>query len=216
MIEQTKYVHRNHIMLPFIISFFTQDWEYPAHAKRLRQECQSLGIDSHIVELESTGSYRANCSKKPGFILESLQRFQKPLLWLDVDASIIKYPDELLCYSAHSYDLAAIRKKPGLDHWYVGSIWFNYTPAALEFVDAWNKTSGQFADDGAFQLTYANQGHNVHVMELDIDLHDVRHRGAPSIGPRVCFSHRISRGTSKQAEKRASKQHRHDTGKIDA
>lgn len=192
-------------MTPFIISFFTNDWEYPDHAVRLRRECQDLGIESHIVEIESTGSYRGNCSKKPQFILDSLQRFQRPLLWLDVDASILKYPRELISDEILRYDIAAIRKKPNLDHWYVGSMWFNYTPVTVEFMKQWCQRVGTFVDDGAFQSVYVDHKHALRLMELDPSMHTVMIRGQPAISPETCFAHRISRGQSKQEEKKASK-----------
>lgn len=187
-------------MEPLIISFFTQDWEYPQHAKRLEKECRDLDIDLYVKELESTGSYRANCGKKPMFIMSCLEKFRRPVLWLDVDASIMRYPSELLSDTVLCYDIAAIRKKPNLDHWYVGSIWFNHTEHTLRFVDAWCKNSNGFADDGAFQDTYPNHPH-LRIKELDPAIHVVKSRTTTLPNDRVCFVHRISRGSSKREEK---------------
>jgi hypothetical protein len=192
-------------MKPLVISFYTNDWEYSAHAVRLRQECQDLNLDHHIVELTSTGSYRGNCGLKPGFILQSLKKFKMPVLWLDVDASILRYPSELLIDSIHQYDIAAIRKKPGMNHWYVGSIWFNYTTNTLAFVNQWSQQVGTFADDGAFQLIYDQNQSDLKLFELNPVIHSIRVRGQPAIGPETCFSHRISRGEIKQKEKRLSR-----------
>jgi hypothetical protein len=192
-------------MRPLVISFFTQDWEYPQHAKRLERECWDLGIELYIKELESTGSYRTNCGKKPVFILDCLQEFRRPVLWLDVDASILKYPSQISNETQIYYDIAAVRKKPNLDHWYVGSIWFNHTEPVLRFVSDWCDNSDGFADDGVFQETYTAHRANLRVKELDPAIHVIKSRGAAVTGDQVCFIHRISRGSSKHQEKITSK-----------
>jgi len=192
-------------MDPLIISFFTQDWEYPAHAARLKRECSDLGLDNHIIEIPSTGSYRDNCRQKPFFILDSLEKFQQPVLWLDVDASIIRYPDVLLSDLAHKHDIAAVRKKIGLDHWYVGSIWFNHTTATKNLIDHWCRALGSSVDDGAFQLIYAKHKNEIKLLELDPQIHMILDRRQPVPLPGTCFAHRISKGESKQEEKRLSK-----------
>jgi len=192
-------------MEPLIISFFTSDWEYPEHAQRLESECRSLAIDSHIVEIESTGSYRKNCSKKPRFILEALEKFQRPLLWLDVDASIIRYPSALMTKDVLSYDIAAVRKKPQFDFWYVNSLWFNYTPRTSAFVELWCQAANNVADDGAFQAVYAKNKSNISLLALDPAMHMILSKDRSALDDDICFVHRTSRGQSKQEERLLSR-----------
>jgi hypothetical protein len=48
-----------------IVSFYTNDWEYPAHAERLRKECDALKLEHHIKEMPSAGGYLQNTCIKP-------------------------------------------------------------------------------------------------------------------------------------------------------
>lgn len=74
-----------------IISFFS-DIEghtyYSDHAKRLSQECIKYNIPHDFRKLETSGSYRMNCLRKPRFILNMLKTKNKPIVWLDIDSII--------------------------------------------------------------------------------------------------------------------------------
>lgn len=38
-------------MLPVIVSFYTDDWKYPAYAALLKRQCDDLGLEHHIEML---------------------------------------------------------------------------------------------------------------------------------------------------------------------
>lgn len=131
-----------------VISFYTQDWEYPVYAQRLMQDCQRLGLDYRIEELPSDQDYVKNCNKKPLFIRQKLMELQRPVLWVDADGSILKDPTSLRDPHISKHDLAGNTADWDANKIHVGSIWFNYSPAAIELVNDWcDKSQNNTHDD---------------------------------------------------------------------
>lgn len=116
-----------------VVSFYTPNWEYPAHAQRLAAECDALGVSWRIVPRPDTGTYPGNCRHKPEVLQEARAALSGPILWVDVDASVLQRPT----FHADA-DLAAY-PKPEADprKWHVGTLWLNDTPGARDFLDVW-------------------------------------------------------------------------------
>lgn len=74
-----------------VISFFSDvdgnDY-YSRNAKRVKEELTALGIPYHIEKKESLGSYQLNCLSKPQFILDTMNKLNQPVLWLDIDSKV--------------------------------------------------------------------------------------------------------------------------------
>lgn len=133
-------------MIPTIVSFFTNNWEYPAHAERFRRECLALGLQVELYALPDTGDWLRNLRLKPVVIQRALRELRTPILFTDVDGSVLKRPDTL----DPSMDFMAIPKPP--DHpraWYVCTLFFNYTPAGLDLASRWVLATGDWSDESA-------------------------------------------------------------------
>ena len=74
-----------------LISFYSDlpglDY-YKTCANDFLTSCSNFNIESHVQNLESTGSYRLNCLRKPQYILDCLLKFNTPVMWLDIDSKI--------------------------------------------------------------------------------------------------------------------------------
>lgn len=138
-------------MLPTIVSFFTPDFEYPTHARRLLQECKALGLNYRINELPSTGSYLANTCMKPRYLLDCLRTLDTPLLWVDVDASVLRSPGECLLAYDSGYDigLRPITQADRVRRWHVGTIWLRPNFLTLGFLERWVALAGTMTDESA-------------------------------------------------------------------
>lgn len=179
---------------PLVISFFTPDWVYPQHGKRLRDECVALDLDSYIVERASAGGYLENTRQKPVFILETLRAMQRPVLWIDVDASIYQPP---VFFSELAADIS-LRPKDRTKYkrqWHVGTMWFNYTPAAISFLEAWCATLKDVSDESALEDLH-RAGHPGVIEPMPKTYHEI---GLPpfKVQPDTVIMHRISTGQSK-------------------
>jgi hypothetical protein len=131
-----------------LCSFYTDTWEYPKHAARLRRECSVLGVDCQIEELSDAGGYLENCRQKPGYILETLERTGRPLLWLDVDTSLLRRPVGLRPW----LDFMG-RAKSGSDGraWHVDAMFFGASLVACALLARWVEA---LADDISDELAF--------------------------------------------------------------
>jgi hypothetical protein len=146
--------------MPKLISFYTDDWLYPNHAERLKKECDNLGLQHRIERLESHGGYLQNCRMKPDFILRCLLEEKTPVLWIDVDASILKLPTYFVNLQA---DISAKRMSPRRNRiWHVGTMWFNYNKKTLDYVTEWKNLTLDWSDELSFdQLYKSNRDINI-------------------------------------------------------
>lgn len=133
--------------LPLIVSFFTDDGTYHQDALALREDCERLQLDYYIEFKESQGCYGKNCSMKASFILDCLNRFKRPVLWLDADASIKKLPKILHNLTA-DVGAAVTPSWHKLSH-YSGALFFNNTIKAKEFLKTWHEKTGNKVDHEA-------------------------------------------------------------------
>lgn len=190
-----------------LISFYTKDWQYPQHAKRLAAECDALGMPCVIEELPSTGSYLKNTCLKPQFILDKLRELKSPVLWVDVDASLLWFPDTSY-YKCFNYDFAARRMSPERNRtWHVGTMWFNYTPVMIEFLERWIENTGNLSDESALEKTWQQFGATIDVVDLPPEYFYIEQRGKrPPTG--TVIMHRISSSDMKRREMPIAKQKR--------
>ena len=118
-----------------LISFYTDidnRTYYSDHANRLQENCQTLNIPIDIIKLESQGDYRLNCLAKPKFILEMMQKKQKPVVWMDVDSII---HEELTVFdTVETYDIGFAAVHNNIK---ASPIYLNYNPLVLEFIQNW-------------------------------------------------------------------------------
>jgi hypothetical protein len=184
---------------PLIISFYTNDWEYPTHAERLREECRRLGLDHHIEEQPSTKDYISNTAIKPFFIRNCLVKFDRPILWLDVDGSILRNPGMASMVS----DFAACKyQNRALDRdWAVGILWFNNTVNAKLLLDTWcNNTTGK-TDEAAFDLAWKSLRGTVISQTLPDRYHFVQWRVTLPMPADTIFCNRLSTFDDKMRRK---------------
>jgi len=176
-----------------VVSFYTANWEYPTHAARLARECESLGLAHHIVELPDTGSWLKNTRLKSKFIWETINELKSPILWIDVDGSIVKLPDQI----DSSVDFAARLKPSGASRiWHVGTMFFNWTPKSIELVSRWNDCADAGSDELAFENVW-REGWDGRYQNLPETYFRIQHRNKPVPSDTVIF-HRLSQDSSKK------------------
>lgn len=123
---------------PLVVSFYTENTPYQLEAMSLITSCNDLGIEAEIEAVPCEGSWERNCAIKPFFIRKKLLEKKRPLFWVDADAVFKKKPDfSFLLESDLSF---REMKRFSLDKrlkYAAGSLFLNYTPRTLEFVDEW-------------------------------------------------------------------------------
>ena len=182
---------------PLIISFYTPDWEYPDHASRLKKECEELNLENHIIEIPSFKDYPKNCNIKPKFILDCFLKFKRSVLWIDVDNSIIKLPEEMI--NNDHYDIIGVSKQ-NIELIYVNCLYFNYTEVSKNFLKQWIEVSENFIDDGAFQLVSKKMS-EVKILKLNTLYNQTQFKPDQIVTSEACFINRLSSSDLKWAYK---------------
>lgn len=118
---------------------------YKTLTLRLAYTCRRLGLDFYSEEYDARNN-REGIIYKPLFIRKTVERFNKPVLYIDCDIYIHRFPG-LIDATEHQYDFMAF-------NWYADTrvnavfdwhtlhtnsdvLYFNYTQNALRFLNTW-------------------------------------------------------------------------------
>lgn len=132
------------------VSFFTNNGSYPALAERLHNSCDAVGLRHKIVSVKDRPTWHNAVNLKPGFILHMLMEAREPVLWLDCDCEVRKFPSLLADTDA---DLAVYEWRHGERDWdgseicnSGGASYWAYTAPAMELLVRWGHASQQYPD----------------------------------------------------------------------
>lgn len=191
-----------------LVSFFTPEKYYADHALRLRGECKKLGVDNYIAQLMSTNSYLGNCRMKPEFIRFCLEEFRKPIMWIDVDATIARKPDWIDEKIAKGgFDILARHMRKGAKReWHVGTMVFMPTLDCRAFLDKWIENTGELSDESSLDYTIKNSGLPIKIENIPSSY--FRIQGRDFIRQSDVIIHRISKTSVKKKEMPEAKRKR--------
>lgn len=88
------------------VSFYTE--KYKHEAKQLKKTLDQFSLPHDLQYVTDLGSWQANTCYKPIFLLEMIDKWKKPVIWLDADSRIRKYPSlfkQLDCDMAVHYGI---------------------------------------------------------------------------------------------------------------
>lgn len=187
--------------LPLIVSFYTPNWKYPEYAQALRDTCHRLDLECCIEQRQSYDDYRQNCNIKPGYILECLERFKRPVLWIDADSTLVELPLEM-AKGFENWDIIGISKESDHRQLYVNALLFNYTPKVIDFVGTWNAESQKSIDDGAFQKTITAYNQEIKILKLPSSFNQIILNHKTIVSPDAFFLTRLSASDLKLSYKK--------------
>lgn len=117
-----------------LISFYTPD--YAEVAERLKCSCKLFNITSEILEVPSKGSWLNGVAFKPKFIQQMWKLSAKPVVWVDADAVVKKYPSyfdwitsDVACHFRND--------KRYQNELLSGTLFFNKTEGANRIINKW-------------------------------------------------------------------------------
>lgn len=80
------------IIIFMFISFFTPNGQYPFLAAKLIKSLNKFDLPHDIVEMPPMESWTKACSFKSTFILDKLLTYRRPVIWLDIDTEVWRFP----------------------------------------------------------------------------------------------------------------------------
>jgi hypothetical protein len=110
----------------------------------LKKQLNDYNYDFYIENIKiNNPNYKTINFHKPYFILECLEKFKEPVLWIDIDCQILKPIDELknidcdigLFMRDKIYDYGQPYYETGTPH--ACLMYFNNTKDSIEFIEPW-------------------------------------------------------------------------------
>jgi hypothetical protein len=139
--------------MSFVTVAYCTKGGYEEEANKLRASLEKLNIQHQVRVIYSLGSWQKNCLYKPLFIREMLQKYKKPVLYVDADAVIHKPPallDTLNAdFAVHYFRNLQLAS---------GTLYFNNSVPAINLLDAWIERNRNYPND-------ADQDNLQHVLE---------------------------------------------------
>ncbi len=77
---------------PLIVSYYIEETPFEKEAGDLIASCKKFGLDYEIEAVPSKGSVSADCCFKPEFLLNCLEKYNRPLVWVDIDSMFFQDP----------------------------------------------------------------------------------------------------------------------------
>jgi hypothetical protein len=118
-----------------VVSYYSPD--YYLNADRLKCSLDKFGIDNELVSLPTFKNWLEGVRHKPHFLRSQLLKSECPVVWLDADATVEKYP--ALFDSFKDIDLACHFRcdKKYKNECLSGTIYLNHSIGAIALLDAW-------------------------------------------------------------------------------
>jgi len=114
-----------------IVSYFTND-KYKKELQNLLTSINKYGLSYYIEELKDKNNWVLNTHYKPWVIKRALLLFNRPIVFLDADAVIKKYPE---LFENIKKDIAAYFSESG--NLLSGTLYFKNTLESLKLIEMW-------------------------------------------------------------------------------
>ena len=69
-----------------VVSYYTDNSDYPEFAKNLKNNLENLNIKYHIPLLKNHFNRNKNMSLRWNLLNDCMKKFDEPLVWIDVDS----------------------------------------------------------------------------------------------------------------------------------
>lgn len=125
---------------PLFVSYFTEKTLYEKESSDLIASLKKFGLEYDVCAVPNFGSWSANCCHKPQFLLDMLEKHNRPLVWTDIDSVVVKEP----IFFDDCYADVALRINDQVDpddkaKVLTGTFFVNNTPSAKKLLQLWKK-----------------------------------------------------------------------------
>lgn len=121
-------------MKPTYVTFYTEGTFYEKVTEELVESLRKHNLQYKVYARPNLKTWDLNVRQKPHVILQALEEHTTPIVWIDADAVIQKYPD---LFDRLDCDFAChVRTRQGFSI-FGATLYFGNTPLAKEFVKDW-------------------------------------------------------------------------------
>lgn len=134
-----------------VFSFYTNGTPYEQEAERLKRSLEELEIEHVVLGVDDRGSWKENVNLKPNLILDFIKKEKCPILWVDADAEFLRKPNLISSICEQGYDVGCHRMEVDSHIVSSGTVFFNYNPRTLKFIEDWNVDCDQRMARGEYK-----------------------------------------------------------------
>lgn len=116
-----------------IVSYHTNDAIYEAEASRLIASLDAFNLDYYIESIPALGDWKTCTDYKATFIRRAIERVNTPIVWLDADATVVKYP--ILFENLKEVDISAFINH--INNLLSGTVYFANNDKVRKMMDNW-------------------------------------------------------------------------------
>jgi len=120
------------IVRPIVISYYTKSTGYEKEVQGLIDSLRRFNLERDIQAIDDLGGWQKNTHYKARFIKAMLEKHKRPVLFLDSDAIIHRYP---FLFNNLNADMACHFKQGS--ELLTGTIYFAYSDKAMELINSW-------------------------------------------------------------------------------
>jgi len=156
------------IVTAYTVSSHLGDY-YKRAVARFTKSCIKHDLKHIVYPLNQVGDWVKGCNLKPTVILDALQTFKQPILWIDADAVILRRPE---IFDNVDFDMAL--HVQGSGHWLSGTLYFSTN--AIDFVKDWKEvTTSSTPDEITLLNLYRNRANKPKMLALPKEYNQVVH-----------------------------------------
>ncbi|MBV8043294.1 hypothetical protein [Pluralibacter sp.] len=156
------------------VSFFTDNWQYPQLALRLRKQLETMGLKHDIRQMASGADWLENTRIKARYIRMMLNLYPS-IVWMDADSDIHQLPCILMDYSDDLFlrPHSTVRGRA----WHVSVMGWKSNDKTKALCDAWIKQADAVGgtDEAAFDVVIASFAGKVSIGRMPLEYHRLPH-----------------------------------------
>ncbi|MBM3193469.1 MAG: glycosyltransferase family 77 protein [Chlamydiae bacterium] len=77
---------------PLVVSYYPENTPYEKEIEDLITSSKKFGYECIVEAIPNKGSWSANVCHKPEFLLKCLEKYNRPLIWVDADSLFFQNP----------------------------------------------------------------------------------------------------------------------------
>jgi hypothetical protein len=116
-----------------IASMFTTGTQYEIEVQKLKQGLDKFKVKYEIMGIKTQGSWEKNTQMKPQVIKTVMEKYKLPVVWMDADAELLKYPEFFHTITGD----VSYHKIKEWNEMLTGTLYFADVPECMEFLDKW-------------------------------------------------------------------------------
>jgi hypothetical protein len=141
---------------PLVIAYYTKGTGYEAESRKMVASAHRMGLECEVDGIETRGGWQSNTYYKAEFIRQKMQKHpDRPLLWLDVDVEVKRYPslfdNQDADFCVNVVDWSRYKAKGNQKELNTSVLYIRPSERTFALMDAWIARNNAEIDSGRWE-----------------------------------------------------------------